>query len=161
VHDSDVGWKSYFTGSVVLNPAVATCMSNKPYPITYKGRSLGIVVLTAAQILIGVIHVFSGLLLLSSELAAKTQVSIPYDVYTLVFGLLVLMFAVFVWRQKKLGWAGTVAVFLFVIVADGLVLLGSPSIPGIPRAPALTEIAYSVLVVGYLFLGHVRAKFLG
>ncbi len=104
---------------------------------------------------------FFGLLLLSSELAAKTQVSIPYDIYTLVFGLLVFVFAVFVWRQKKLGWAGMVGVSLFVIVADGLVLLGLPSIPGIPWTAALTEIAYSVLVVGYLFLGHVRKKFLG
>ncbi len=136
-------------------------MSNKPLPITYKGKSLGIVVLTAAQILIGLIHIFSGFWLLSYELVAGTQVSIPYDVYTFIFGLLVLVFAVFIWNQQKLGWAGAVAISVFVIIADGLVVLGLPSIPGIPMAPALTEIAYSVLVVCYLFLGHVRRKFLG
>jgi len=65
-------------------------MSDKRNPITYKGRSFGIVALTAAQLLIGAIHVFSGLWLLSSEIAANTQVSIPYDIYTLVFGLPVL-----------------------------------------------------------------------
>ena len=136
-------------------------MTNKPPPTIYKGRSLGIVVLTAAQILIGAIHVFSGVWLLSAELAVGGQVSLPYDVYTLVFGVLVLVFAVFIWRQKKLGWVGTLAISFFVIVADGLVVLGLPSIPGIPAAPALSEIGYSVLVVVYLCLRHVRKKFLG
>lgn len=78
-------------------------MSGKLNPITYKGRSIGIVALTAAQLLIGAIHVFSGLWLLNSELAANTHVSIPYDVYTLVFGLLVLLFAGFIWLGKKVG----------------------------------------------------------
>jgi hypothetical protein len=80
-------------------------------------------------------------------------------VYTFVFGLLALVFAVFVWRQKKLGWAGTIVVSLFVIAADGLTLLNLPSIPGIPKGPSLTEIAYSVVVVLYLCT-DVRKKFL-
>lgn len=136
-------------------------MTNKPHPPTlYKGRSWGIVVLTLAQILIGAIHVFSGLLLLSYELAAKTQVSIAYDVYTLAFGLLVLVFAGFLWNGKKIGWAGTIAALLFVVVADSLTLLNLPGIPGIPTFAAPTEIAYGVWVVVYLFLPHVRKKFL-
>jgi hypothetical protein len=126
-------------------------MVHKPQPILIKGRSLGIVILTVAQILIGAIHIVSGLWLLSYELTAQTQVSLAYDVYTFVFGLLVLVFAIFIWRQKKIGWAGTIAVSLFVIAADGLTLLNLPSIPGIPKAPALTEIAYSTVVVLYLF----------
>jgi hypothetical protein len=116
--------------------------------------------LTAAQITIGLIHLFSGLLLLGSELAANSQFSIAYDVYTTVFGALVLLFAFFIWKGKKIGWAGTITVSLFVITADGLTLLNLPSIPGIPKLPAYTEIAYSVFVVGYLCLGHVRKKFL-
>ena len=120
---------------------------------------MGIVVLTLAQIFIGFIHVFSGFWLLASELGVNSQVSIPYDVYTLVFGLLVLAFAVLIWQQKRLGWLGTMAVSLFVIVADALTLLDLPSILGIPKAPALAEIAYSILVTCYLFMRHVRKNF--
>ena len=135
-------------------------MSNRQVPITYKGRSLGIIALTSAQLLIGVIHIFSGLWLLTSEVAISPQVTLAYDIYTLVFGLLSLVFALFIWRGKKAGWIGTVAVSLFVIVADTLTLLDLPSIPGIPRFPALTEIAYSVLIVVYLYSSRVRKKYL-
>ena len=136
-------------------------MSNRQVPITYKGRSLGIIALTSAQLLIGVIHIFSGLWLLTSEVAISPQVTLAYDIYTLVFGLLSLVFALFIWRGKKAGWIGTVAVSLFVIVADTLTLLDLPSIPGIPKFPALTEIAYSVLIVVYLCSSHVRKKYIG
>ena len=134
-------------------------MSNKHNPITYKGRSLGIIVLTAAQLLIGAIHVFFGLLLLTFE-PSLMQAPVAYDVYTVVFGVLVLFFAVFIWQGKKAGWIGTVAVSLFVIAADTLTVLDLPSIPGIPKSAALTEIAYSILVIIYLSAGHVRKKFL-
>jgi len=83
-----------------------------------------------------------------------------YDVYTFVFGLLTLVFAVFIWQGKKMGWLGMIAVSLFVIAADSLTVLNLPSIPGIPKFPAYTEIPYSVLVVYYLSLRHVREKFL-
>ncbi len=134
-------------------------MSSKPAPISIKGRSLGIVLLTVAQVAIGLIHIFSGLLLLTYELSVGTQVSLPYDVYTLVFGVLILAFAIYIWKERKIGWAGTIAVSAFVIVADGLVVLGLPSIPGIPTAPAITEMLYSIWVVVYLLLPHVRRKF--
>ena len=136
-------------------------LNNQRKQVTFKGRSLGITVLTAAQLLIGAIHVFSGLWLLTSEAAVSSQFSLAYDIYTLVFGLLVLVFAVFIWQGRKAGWIGTVAVSLFVIVADALTLLDLPSIPGIPKFPALTEIAYSVLIVVYLCSNHVRKKYLG
>jgi hypothetical protein len=136
-------------------------MSKKQTPIiTYNGRSLGIVILTVAQLIIGAIHVFSGLLLLMFENVSFIQATVAYDVYTFVFGLLVLVFALFIWQGKKAGWIGTVAVSLFVIVADSLTLLDLPSIPGIPKFPALTEIAYSVLIVVYLCSNHVRKKYL-
>ena len=83
-----------------------------------------------------------------------------YDVYTFVFGLLTLVFAVFIWQGKKMGWLGMIAVSLFVIAADSLTVLNLPSILGIPKFPAYTEIPYSVLVVYYLSLRHVRKKFL-
>ncbi|MGD0203071.1 MAG: hypothetical protein ABSC20_04100 [Candidatus Bathyarchaeia archaeon] len=133
-----------------------TSKSNLP---TYKGRRLGIVVLTSAQLFIGVIHVFFGALLLAFG-ASILQATEAYDVYTLVFGLLVLVFAVFIWQGKKAGWIGTVAVSLFVIVADALTVLNLPSIPGIPKFAALTEIAYSLLVVLYLLQTNIRKKYL-
>ena len=137
-------------------------MSKKQTPIiTYKGRSLGIVVLTVAQLIIGVIHVFFGLLLLAFENISFIQATAAYDVYTFVFGLLSLVFAVFIWQGKKAGWVGTVAVSLFVIAADSLTLLDLPSIPGIPKFPAITEIAYSLLIVFYLLQSGIRRKYLG
>jgi hypothetical protein len=137
---------------------MVTRMSGKREPITYKGRSLGIVILTAAQVFIGVIHAFFGVLLLIFN-ASIMQTTLPYDVYTLAFALLVLAFAVFIWQGKKSGWVGTVAVLVFVIVADSLTVLNLPSIPGIPKFAPPTEIVYSLLVLAYLFQANVRKKF--
>jgi hypothetical protein len=134
-------------------------VQNKPAPVTIKGRSLGITALSAAQILIGIIHAAFGLILLVSELAMGTQFSIAYSIYTTVFGLLTLIFAVLIWQGKKLGWAGTIAVSVFVIIADTLTVLNLPSIPGIPLFASAGEIPYSVLVVLYLLLPHVRKRF--
>ena len=64
----------------------------KPIP-TYKGRSLGIVALIVAQLLIGTIHVFSGLMLLVFENFSSINPTIVYDIYTFSFGLLVMVFA--------------------------------------------------------------------
>ena len=135
-------------------------MSKKQQIPTYKGRSLGIVILTVAQLIIGAIHVFFGLLLFAFENLSFIPSTAVYDVYTFVFGLLALVFAVFIWQGKKSGWVGTIAVSLFVIVADSLTLLDLPSIPGIPKFPALTEILYSLLVVFYLLQSGVRRRYL-
>ncbi len=135
-------------------------MSKKQIP-TYKGRSLGIVALTAAQIFIGAIHVFFGLLLLAFENLSFIQATVAYDVYTIIFGALTVVFAVFIWQGKKSGWVGTVAVSLFVIAADSLTLLDLPSIPGIPKFAGFTEIAYSALIIVYLCTSKIRKKYLG
>jgi hypothetical protein len=135
-------------------------MSKKQPPIiTYKGRSLGIVILVVAQLIIGAIHAFFGLLLFAYENLSFLPATAVYDVYTFVFGLLALVFAVFIWQGKKGGWIGTIAVSLFVIAADSLTLLDLPSIPGIPKFAGFTEIAYSVLVVGYLLQTRIRRKY--
>ncbi len=133
----------------------------QPPTITYKGRSLGIVLLTAAQIFIGAIHVFFGFLLLAFENLNFIQATIAYDVYTVIFGGLTVVFAVFIWQGKKAGWVGTIAVSLFVIVADSLTLFDLPSIPGIPKFAGFTEIAYSVLIIVYLCTSKVRKQYLG
>ncbi len=126
----------------------------------YKGRAFGIVLLTAAQLLIGIIHVFSGALLLAFEDFSALPATAAYDVYTLTFGALVLIFAVYIWHGKKAGWIGTVAISIFVTIADALTLLNLPSIPGIPKLPAYTEIAYSLIVIYYLLQINVRKKYL-
>jgi hypothetical protein len=137
-------------------------MSKKQPPtITYKGRNIGLVVLVAAQIFIGAIHVFFGFLLLAFENLNFIQATVAYDVYTIIFGSLTVVFAVLIWQGKKTGWVGTVAVSLFVIVADSLTLLNLPSIPGIPKFAGFTEIAYSVLIIVYLCNSQIRKKFLG
>ena len=134
-------------------------MSNTRSPIFYKGRSLGILILTAAQVLIGSVHALFGFLLLFSEVSL--QVTVAYDIYTVFFGLLTLVFAVFIWQGKETGWLGTMAVSIFVIVADALTVLNLPSIPGIPRFAAPTEIVYSAVVMGYLLQSNVKKKYFG
>ncbi len=134
-------------------------MSNKPPQITIRGRSLGITILVAAQLLIGAIHIFFGALLLASENFAFLQATVAYDIYTIVFGLLVAVFGFFIWQGKKAVWSGTIIVSVFVSVADTLTLLDLPSIPGIPKFAAPTEIIYSVLVIAYLIQPSVRKKF--
>ncbi len=134
-------------------------MSKKPPTITYKGRSLGIVILTVAQLIIGAIHVFFGFLLLAFENLSFIQSTLIYDFYTIIFSVLTIVFTIFIWNGKKLGWIGTVAVALFVIIVDSLTLLNLPSIPGIPKFAGFGEITYSVLVVGYLLQVSFRRKY--
>ena len=124
-------------------------MSKQKLP-TYHSRRIGIVALTGAQLLIGCIHVFFGLLLLAYENIALLQATVTYDVYTIVFGALTVLFAVFIWRGKRTGWIETIAVSVFVIAADSLTLLNLPSIPGIPKFAGGAEIAYSVVIIAYL-----------
>jgi hypothetical protein len=123
---------------------------SKPKLPTYRGRTIGIAALTGAQLLIGSIHVFFGVLLFTYENITLLQATIIYDVYTVVFGLLSVLFAVFIWKGKKVGWIGTIAVSVFVIAADSLTLLDLPSIPGIPKFAGGTEISYSIIIVAYL-----------
>ncbi len=135
-------------------------MSNKPKLPTFHGRSLGITALTGAQLLIGGIHICSGILLLVFENFSALPATAAYDVYTIFFGLLTLVFAVYIWRGKKAGLIGTILVSIFVIVADSLTVLDLPSVPGIPKFPAATEIAYSVIIIVYLLQPHIRKQFL-
>jgi hypothetical protein len=141
-------------------------MSTTHPPLEYKGRILGVVFLVAAQILVGFIHVIFGFWLLTSPLGAREvgvfgslASSDIYNIYTIIFGVLTLVFAFLLWSQKRLGWIGTVTVLIFVIVADSLTLLDLPSIPGIPKFAGYGEITYSVLVTLYLLQKHVRAKY--
>jgi hypothetical protein len=138
-------------------------MSNVHGPVTYRGRSLGIVTLTVVQLLIGVIHVFSGLWLLTAgslaDFILSAQSPLIYSIYTFIFGLLTLVFAIGIWLGSSWGWIGTVAVSVFVVVADTLTLLNLPSIPDISRLAAAAEIMYSLIILLYLSQTHVRIKY--
>jgi len=126
--------------------------------ITYKGRSFGIIILTAAQLLIGIIHTLIGIQLITTG-STFMQATEAYNIYTVVFGLLVIVFAVFIWQGKKVGWIGTIGVSVFVSVVDTLTVLNLSSIPGIPVFAAPTEIGYSVIITLYLLQTKVRKKF--
>ena len=115
--------------------------------------------------LVGFIHVVFGFWMLVSPhvapfagiLGSSSGPDI-YSVYTITFSLLTLLFAVGLWQQKRGGWIGTVAVGLFVIIADSLTLLNLPSIPGIPKFAGFGEITYSLLVIAYLLQGHIESN---
>ena len=136
-------------------------------PTEYKGRSLGIVFLIGAQVLVGFIHVVFGFWLLSAPrfepsagILGSSSIPDIYSIYTIVFGCLALLFAGLLWLQKCAGWVGTFAVLSFVIVADLLTLLDLPSIPGIPKSACYGEITYSVIIIFYLLKESVRTKYL-
>lgn len=140
---------------------------NKAHPpVEYKGRSLGIAFLVGVQLLVGFIHVVFGFWLLSASLAFSsvgliglTSAPLIYSVYTIVFSLLTLFFTYLLWLQKSWGWIGTLALLIFVVVADSLTLLDLPSVPGIPKFAGYGEITYSIIVILYLMAATVRNKY--
>jgi hypothetical protein len=126
----------------------------------FKGRFLGVAVLVAVQLLVGVIHAAFGFaLLLGSFSTAFSLTPVVYSVYTLIYAVLTLLFAYLVWAGKRSGWIGTVIVSLFVIFVDTLTVLGLLSFLGIPKFAAFGEIPFSILVIAYLVQPHVRSKY--
>lgn len=123
------------------------------------GRTIGRVVLVGLQLLIGVIHLFAGLLLLAYEDFSALPATAAYDVYTVLFGVLVVVFAYGLWLGRRWGLVGTVAVLVFVIIADSTTVIGLPVVAGTPAGTAAVEITYSVILIGYLLWGKVRRQF--
>ena len=136
-------------------------------PPTFKGRTLGITLLTTLQLIIGSIHVFFGLLFLSipriEPFFESTAFNVEriYGFYTASFGVLTLVFTFALWMRKNWGLLGTIGVSTFVVVADSLTLLNLPSVPGIPKLAAGPEIIYSLLVIFYLSQSSIRHKYTG
>jgi hypothetical protein len=133
-------------------------LSNAKPKIEVNGKPLGIAIVVSFQVLIGVVHLFFGSLMLASEVFPLASAA-AYDVYTLLFGLTALVFAVFLWGGVKLGWLGAVALSVLVAVVDSLVLLDLPSVPGVPKSPALVEIGYSLLIICCMSTRGVRSTF--
>ena len=157
--------ENIIANSINLNNGNAD-MKNPHPPADHKGRSWDIVLLIAAQILVGFIHVVFGFWLLTApritpfvDAAGPSNAANIYSIYTIAFGFLSLSFAWLLWLQKRSGWIGTTAILIFVILADSLTLLDLPTVPGIPKFAGYGEIAYSILVTGYLFQSHIRTKY--
>jgi uncharacterized membrane protein (DUF2068 family) len=134
---------------------------NNPPDLSFRGRSLGIVLLVAIQFVVGVIHTIFGLMMLSGNFSATSFSLEPtiYSIYTLVYGCLTLIFTYLLWLQKRSGWLGTIAVSLFVIFADTLTVFNLLPVLGIPNTAALGEIPFSIIIIAYLVQAHVRSEY--
>ncbi|MBC7130722.1 hypothetical protein H5T51_05845 [Candidatus Bathyarchaeota archaeon] len=129
---------------------------NAKRPVYVRGRLLGIAVLVATQLFIGIIHLCSGAAMLSGVFPSS---SLVYSLYTLAYGFLTLVFTWMLWLGMRVGWIGTVAIAFFIIVADSLAMLGVFNGLDIPWNAGFGEIPYSLLILAYLLQSHVRAKY--
>ena len=141
-------------------------MSKGYPPVTFQGRYLGLVALVVVQVLVGFIHVVFGLWMLSASslevfgiVSSGHLAAYIYSMYTIVFGFLSLVFSAGLWLERRWGWVGTVALLAFVVIADSLMLLDLPSVPGIPKFAGYGEITYSIIVLIYLWQNHIRVKY--
>ena len=129
--------------------------------LSFRGRFLGIVILVVIQFMVGIIHIFFGLAMLSGNfsVASYSITPIVYSVYTLVYGGLTFFFTYLLWVGNRMGWIGTMIISLFVILADTLTAFNLLNVLGIPKVAAIGEIPYSILILTYLLQNHVRSKY--
>ncbi|MFA5363742.1 MAG: hypothetical protein WC325_00990 [Candidatus Bathyarchaeia archaeon] len=128
--------------------------------ISVKGRFLGVALLVVIQFIVGVIHIILGLATISVN-PLGASFSMTYNVYTLVYGCLTVFFTYLLWNGKRLGWIGTVATSIFVIVVDSLAAFDVSNILSIPapKFAAIGKITFSILVLAYLLQHHVTSKY--
>ena len=130
--------------------------------VLFQGRYLGLAVLSVIQLINGIIHTFSGLALLFGDYFPMTPSSnapAVFSFYTFVYGVLTLFFTYLLWKEKRIGWIGTVTVSLFVIIADALTILNVITFLGIIKTAGIGEIPYCIIIVAYLAQSHIRSKF--
>ena len=130
--------------------------------VTLRGRSLGISILVGIQVINGLIHTFFGLaLVLGSYIPMASSSSAPsiFSFYTFTYGILTIFFTYLLWKGKRLGWIGTIAISLFVIIADTLTIFDLLTFLGIIKTAGIGEIPYSLIIVIYLIQNHVRSKY--
>ena len=116
---------------------------------------MGILVLTILQLLNGAIHTIIGTAFLVLNIGIM-----EYNLYTLLYGALNLVFLYGLWTGKKIGWIGTILVSTFVIVVDVCAILDVQLIAGVPKAAALGEIVISLAILVFLMMPKVRQHFL-
>ena len=119
-----------------------------------KNRNFGIFVLVTIQVILGLIHLFFGL-------TFSSTVPRTYNVYTIVYGSFTLVFSYLIWKGKRLGWMGIVAIAVFIIIIDILAVFEISNLLHIPapKEVAIGEIPFSILVLVYLFQKHIRSKY--
>jgi hypothetical protein len=130
--------------------------------VRIRGRFLGVFVLSTAQLLLGFIHIFFGLALLFGSyvpMVSSSSTLLIFSSYTVVYGLLTVLFAYLFWVGNRVGWIGTAAVSLFVIVVDILAFFDLFNVFGIIKTAGLGEIPYSIVILVYLLQKHVRIKY--
>jgi len=138
-------------------------MKKSKIEIILKKRYLGILFLVIVQLIVGFTHLFFGLALISDifSFISNSSFQTIYAAYTLIYGSLTTFFTYLIWKGKRLGWIGTIAISLFVIAMDALAvfdLFNILSIPA-PKFAAIGEIPFSTLVLAYLLQHHVRSKY--
>jgi hypothetical protein len=130
-------------------------LNNFTPPVSFKGKYLGILVLTILQLLNGVIHAAIGGAFFVLGIGVMS-----YNIYTFFYGVFNLIFLYGLWTGKKIGWIGTILVSIFVIIIDVCVTLGIQLIPGVPQNAAVGEIVISVAILVYLLQPKIRGLFL-
>ena len=124
---------------------------------SFKGRYIGLTILVIIELLVGIIHIFFGLAMLIGIFSVSFSITpVVYIIYTLIYGCLMFFFGYLLWKCEPLGWAGTIAVSLFVIVADTLTVFNLVDFLGIPKIAAFGEIPLSILIICHLIQSHVR-----
>jgi hypothetical protein len=124
------------------------------YPESFKGRYPLFFVLLILQFLVGAIHVT-----ISLGLVFAVSGELFYNIYTFLYGILSIIFTFGLWSRKKSGYFGTIILSLFVIVVDISTVLGVSLIAGVPRAAALGEIGYSLVIMAYLLQPKIISLF--
>ena len=129
--------------------------------VTVGGRFFGVALLTVVQFIVGVIHMVFGFTMVSgtAPIAGYSVEWMTYSAYTWTFGCLTVLFTYLFWARNRLGWIGTAAVSLFVIVADTLTVFGLLNVLGIPAVAATLEIPFSILILVYLLQNHIRTEY--
>ena len=131
--------------------------------VMFKNRYVGILFLVIVQLIVGFVHLFFGLALISGcfTFISHSNIQTLYTVYTLVYGSLTTFFTYLIWKRKGLGWIGMVAISIFVIVVDTLAVFDISNIFSIPapKFAAIGEIPFSILVLAYLLQSHIRSKY--
>jgi hypothetical protein len=124
-------------------------------PLAFKGKYLGVLVLTILQLLNGLIHAVIGGAFIVLGIGVMS-----YNVYTMFYGVFNLIFLYGLWTGKKSGWIGTILISFFVIIIDVCVTLNIQLIPGVPKNAAIGEIIISLAILVYLLQPKIRKLFL-
>lgn len=130
-------------------------MNNFSPPVSFKGKYVGILVLTILQLLNGAIHAIIGATFIVLSIGA-----ISYNIYTFFYGIINLLFLYGLWTGKKSGWIGTILVSGFVFLIDVFTILNIQIIAGAPKNAAIGEIVISLALIAYLFHPKIRKIFL-